>query len=109
MGEVSSSQRPSGRVLEGHWTSNAADQELADWAEANDHVLLTRDLDFGATLATQGRTKPSVVQIRADSMLTADVGDMVLEAFKQYPQELEDGAIVTVDYGRSKIRALPLK
>lgn len=87
---------------------NAPDQALADHAETQGLVLLTQDLDFGAILATQGRTKPCVVQIRADSTLCEDVGAIVLEAPKAYGPELETGAIVTVDYGRSKIRALPL-
>lgn len=95
-----------------HWSSigqvTAPDFEIARWAALNDHVVLTQDLDYGAILATQGLDKPSVVQIRSESPLPEDVGDIVLQALKTYQAELISGAIATVHPGHARIRLLPL-
>lgn len=72
-------------------------------------MVLTQDLDFGSILATQGLTKPSVVQIRADSPAPEDVGVLVIHAIRSYAAELLAGAIVTVHTGYARIRVLPLK
>lgn len=55
-----------------HWSNcgspDASASEIMAFAAADNHVVLTHDLDFGAILAaTQGK-KPSVIQIRADEV-----------------------------------------
>ena len=64
------------------------DVEIMAYARANDFVVLTHDLDFGAILAATGGEKPSVVQIRAPSPLAvceqrrdAADGDAAVGAF----------------------------
>ncbi len=89
-------------------SADASDSEVFDWAQAQAHVVLTHDLDFGALLATRNALAPSVVQIRAQSHLPDDVGRAVLSAMERFSKHLEDGAIVTVDTYRAKVRALPL-
>ncbi|MCU0755162.1 MAG: DUF5615 family PIN-like protein [Xanthomonadales bacterium] len=96
-----------------HWSmlgpANAPDAALMAFAEAADWVVLTHDLDFGAILAaTQGR-KPSVVQIRADDVSPEAIGQQVLDALVQMQQELTDGALLTVDALRARLRLLPLR
>jgi predicted nuclease of predicted toxin-antitoxin system len=53
-----------------HWTTigpdGASDEAIMAWARANDAIVLTRDLDFGAMLTIQGLTAPSVIQLRID-------------------------------------------
>jgi len=50
-----------------HWstlgTYNAPDSEIMAYASANNCVVLTHDLDFGAILAATHGETPSVVQI----------------------------------------------
>lgn len=96
-----------------HWrkvgAADAADDQIVEWAANNDAIVLTQDLDFGSILATQGLTKPSVVQIRSDSPAPEDVGALVTQTIATYADELGAGAIVTVHTGYSKIRVLPLK
>jgi hypothetical protein len=43
-----------------------SDLELMTWAGANDHIVVTCDLDFAAILAAMLRSRPSVLQIRSD-------------------------------------------
>jgi predicted nuclease of predicted toxin-antitoxin system len=55
-----------------HWSSSgppdATDSEIMAFAAANDYVVLTHDLDFGAILAVTHGQKPSVVQIRSENV-----------------------------------------
>ena len=78
------------------------------FAALNDYIVLTHDLDFGAILAGTHRAKPSVIQIRADDLSVASIGEQILSALRQLETELIEGALVTVDPKRTRIRLLPL-
>lgn len=67
------------------------------WAAARDFVVVTNDLDFSTILAATQRRKPSVIQIRADILIPAAIGDPVLRAIAQTRQELGVGALVLID------------
>jgi predicted nuclease of predicted toxin-antitoxin system len=53
-----------------HWSKigpqDASDLELMTSAAANDHIVVTCDLDFTAILAASRGTRPSVLQLRSD-------------------------------------------
>lgn len=88
---------------------NATDSEIMAYAKAHDYIVLTHDLDFSAILAaTQGK-KPSVVQIRADDVNPDAIGKQVTAALRQMSTELVDGALLTVDTSRTRVRLLPLQ
>jgi predicted nuclease of predicted toxin-antitoxin system len=95
-----------------HWSSvgvaTAADSEIMRFAKANDYVVLTHDLDFGAILAATQGTKPSVVQIRAVDTSPQSIGKQILAALRQAEVEIEAGALVTIYADRSRLRILPL-
>ncbi|WP_368857365.1 DUF5615 family PIN-like protein [Thauera sp. 2A1] len=65
--------------------------------------FLTHDLDFSAILAATQGDKPSVVQIRAEDVSPEAIGKPVLDALRQMADELEQGALVTVDSSRTRI------
>jgi predicted nuclease of predicted toxin-antitoxin system len=96
-----------------HWSavgaSNAPDSEIMVYARANDCVVLTHDLDFGAMLAATHGQKPSVVQIRAEDVSPDVIGHQVVIALRQMAGELEAGALLTIDPGRTRLRLLPLQ
>ena len=96
-----------------HWSAvgahDAPDREIMAHALANDFVVLTHDLDFSAILAaTQGK-KPSVVHLRADNTSPDVIGREVLDALTQMDADLRDGALLTVEPGRTRLRVLPLR
>ena len=95
-----------------HWSSlganNAPDPDIMAYASANDYVVLTHDLDFGAILAATHGEKPSVVQIRAEDVSPDAIGKQVIIALRQMASDLEDGALLTVDPNRTRLRVLPL-
>jgi len=72
-------------------------------------VVLTHDLDFGAILAATQGEKPSVVQLRADDVSPDAIGRQVIAALHQLEAELHDGALVTIDPERTRMRVLPLR
>ena len=96
-----------------HWSTlganNAPDSEIMAYARANDYVVLTHDLDFSAILAATHGEKPSVVQIRAEDVRPDVIGKQVIAALKQMAAELEEGALLTVDSNRTRLRILPLQ
>jgi predicted nuclease of predicted toxin-antitoxin system len=96
-----------------HWSSlgpaNAPDSEIMRYASTHDYVVLTHDLDFSAILAATHGEKPSVVQIRAEDVSPEVIGANVITALRQMTDELEQGALVTVDPNRTRLRVLPLQ
>lgn len=96
-----------------HWSTlgavNAPDSEIMAYASQNDYVVLTHDLDFGAILAATNRVTPSVVQIRAEDLRPAVIGKQICTALRQMAMELEEGALLTVDPVRTRLRLLPMR
>jgi predicted nuclease of predicted toxin-antitoxin system len=96
-----------------HWSTlgakNAPDSEIMAYAGVNDYVVLTHDLDFSVILAATHGEKPSVVQIRADDVSPDVIGKQVIAALRQMASELEEGALLTVDPNRTRLRVLPLR
>ena len=79
------------------------------YAATRDYVVLTHDLDFGAILAATHGGKPSVVQIRAEDVSPDVIGKQVVAALRQMTSELDQGALLTVEPNRTRVRVLPLQ
>lgn len=96
-----------------HWSAlgahDATDSQIMAYARANDYVVRTHDLDFSAILAATHGEKPSVVQIRAGDVSPEVIGKQVVAALRQMASDLEDGALLTVDPSRTRLRVLPLQ
>jgi predicted nuclease of predicted toxin-antitoxin system len=95
-----------------HWSrvgaATAPDTEIMAFARTNGFIVLTQDLDFGEILASTQGEKPSVLQIRAEDLNLHAIGGAVIAAFHQLQSELEQGALVTVNPKRTRLRVLPL-
>lgn len=96
-----------------HWSRvgdiRAQDEEIMEWARRNGHMVLTHDLDFGALLYATNARAPSVMQVRAEHIVPRVLGTVVLGALRSVADQLEAGALVTVDPRRQRIRLLPLR
>lgn len=96
-----------------HWATlgaaTAADIELTTFAKEHGYVILTHDLDFGAILAATRGEKPSVVQIRATDVSPEAIGASVMRALDQMSDELDAGALLTIDPQNTRLRLLPLR
>jgi predicted nuclease of predicted toxin-antitoxin system len=95
-----------------HWSKlgpiDASDAEIMAFARLQNSIVVTHDLDFGAILAAGGGQKPSVVQIRSDNLDPEVIGKVVAQSIRHVEKELEDGALLTIDPKRSRLRMLPL-
>jgi predicted nuclease of predicted toxin-antitoxin system len=96
-----------------HWSTvgagDAHDSDVMRWAAERSHIVLTSDLDFGAILAATQDRKPSVLQLRCDVLTPNAIGPVVLAAIRQTQQELAEGALLSIDAARARLRVLPLR
>jgi predicted nuclease of predicted toxin-antitoxin system len=95
-----------------HWSRignpGAPDQEILTWAKSNGHIVLTHDLDFGAILAATGWKSPSVIQLRVQDINPQHIQNLVTQVMHQFRQYLQEGALISIDEKRPRVRILPL-
>jgi predicted nuclease of predicted toxin-antitoxin system len=96
-----------------HWSTigsfNAPDKEILLWAKANGYLLFTHDLDFGAILASTEAEGPSVIQIRTQDITPDHAKNLLLTTLDKFSNHLLQGALISVDEEKSRVRLLPLR
>ena len=96
-----------------HWAAvgdpRATDRVIMEWARSQGYVVLTHDLDFGALLALTHAEGPSVVQVRTQDLLSSAIQALLVNSLRAYEKELNQGALLTVDEARARIRILPIR
>jgi predicted nuclease of predicted toxin-antitoxin system len=96
-----------------HWSTigaaTAPDVEILSWAQQHNLVLITNDLDFSAILAAGAVDGPSVVQIRTQDLLSDAAVSIVTAALEAHREDIERGALLSIDEGGTRVRMLPLK
>jgi predicted nuclease of predicted toxin-antitoxin system len=96
-----------------HWSAmgrtTARDSEIMAFAAANNYVVVTHDLDFSAILAVTHGKKPSVIQIRGEDVSVEFIGKQTVAALRHMQAELEAGALLTIEAGRTRLRLLPIR
>jgi predicted nuclease of predicted toxin-antitoxin system len=107
------------RVLAGaghdavHWSEvgdqRASDTEIMAYALRHGLIVLTHELDFGDLLAATGGTGPSVVQFRSDDLRVETIASQIVRALQTCSDALADGALLSVDVARARLRLLPLR
>jgi predicted nuclease of predicted toxin-antitoxin system len=101
-----------GDITSTHWSTagaaTATDSEIVDYALQNDYVIVTCDLDFSAILSVTHGKKPSIVQVRTRYMPLNSLADIVIRSIIQNIDDLNSGAILTIDAKKSRSRLLPL-
>lgn len=85
------------------------DSVIMEWARFNQYVIFTHDLDFGSLLAATVAETPSVIQIRTQDILPTSIENLIISALQQFEEELNNGALVTVDKAQSRVRILPIR
>lgn len=95
-----------------HWSSvgvkDAPDSVLMAYAAQNGCVIFTRDMDFGALLYASGQRSPSVIQLRDEQAQPEAMAPVLAAALRQMRAELEQGAFLTLDARRCRVRLLPM-
>jgi len=95
-----------------HWIEigapDAEDTKIMEYASKNNYIIMTCDLDFNIILSITHSQKPSVVQLRTHRIRVEQDGEWVASAIMQNKEELEKGAILSVDTKKFRLRLLPL-
>jgi predicted nuclease of predicted toxin-antitoxin system len=93
-----------------HGLLAAKDEEIFEWAERFDAVIVTADSDFAMLLAIRRASKPSVVHIRdvADRQPLVHAG-LLIENLGSIVEALEAGAIVSLSPTHLRVRDLPIR
>lgn len=96
-----------------HWSTvgdpRAQDSVIMRWARENGYIVFTHDLDLGALLATTHAEGPSVIQVRTQDIMPHSLGARLVQTLLQYKATLLQGALITIDETKSRIRILPFK
>ncbi len=96
-----------------HWSKvgkpNAPDEEIMKYARENDYTIFTHDLDFGTLLALTQAESPSVIQVRTQDILPANIGQAVVSILHKYRNQLEQSALIVFDQAKARVRILPLE
>lgn len=75
-------------LLATHWSdigkADAMDKVILGWASANEHIVFTHDLDFGALLALSRQSSPSVVLVRGPRNMPEQIGEAVCSMLRDH-------------------------
>jgi predicted nuclease of predicted toxin-antitoxin system len=88
--------------------STAEDTEILKKAQEEKRIVITLDADFHSLLALNNFSAPSVIRIRIERLRALALTELILDVIYQCQDELEQGAAVTVESNRIRIRRLPL-
>jgi predicted nuclease of predicted toxin-antitoxin system len=88
--------------------STAADNEILHRGRIDDRVVVTLDADFHSLLAFSRATSPSVIRLRIEGLNGQKAAILIKEVVSHSEEDLTNGALVTVQPGRIRIRRLPL-
>jgi predicted nuclease of predicted toxin-antitoxin system len=88
--------------------SAADDTDILQRAQEDERVVVTLDADFHALLALTEATSPSVIRIRIERLRAQALTNLLLTVIGECEEDLELGAVVTVEPSRIRVRRLPL-
>lgn len=88
--------------------SAAEDATILRLGRDQNLVVVTLDADFHAMLALSRDTSPSVIRIRMEGLRGEELYRLLQTVLIQCSDDLQQGAAVTVQAGRIRIRHLPL-
>ncbi len=88
--------------------STADDSVILQKGRDEERIVITLDADFHALLALSQSTYPSVIRIRIEGLYGAKAAELIQNVLTLCSDDLEHGAVVTVQPKRIRIRRLPL-
>ena len=89
--------------------SEAEDEAILEHGRGDERVVVTLDADFHTLLALSGATAPSVIRLRIEGLRGEEAAALLQAIVTQFDEDLEQGAAVTAQEGRVRVRRLPLR
>lgn len=90
-------------------SASVPDNQIIELARTQDAVIITQDLDFSYIIALSGQNKPSVISLRVGNANPQVISQLLQNIIPQISKDLEEGAIVSVEESKFRIRKLPVK
>ncbi|MEB3215892.1 MAG: DUF5615 family PIN-like protein [Nostocales cyanobacterium 94392] len=88
--------------------SAAEDAEILQKAQEEKRIVVTLDADFHTLLALSEATSPSVIRIRIQRLRAQTLTELLVRVIGECEEDLLQGAVVTVETSRIRVRRLPL-
>jgi len=88
--------------------STADDATILQRGREEERIVITFDADFHAFLALSRATTPSVIRIRIEGLYGQKAADLIQAVLTHCTEDLKQGAVVTVQSKRIRVRRLPL-
>jgi predicted nuclease of predicted toxin-antitoxin system len=88
--------------------SEAEDADIIQRARSEARIVATLDADFHTLLAFDGAIAPSVIRSRIERLRAQALTELLLKVIAECEEDLEQGAAITVEPSRIRIRRLPL-
>lgn len=88
---------------------HASDEEIFEYAEEHELVIISADTDFSFILSDRQTDKPSLILFR-DKMTKkpTDQIEFLINHLSELENELEKGSIISIRSNRVRARKLPL-
>ena len=88
--------------------AEAEDSEIIGRSSLEDRVIVTLDADFHMHLALAQALKPSVIRIRIEGLRAEEFSELLQRVLKQCADDLNAGAMVSVNEFQIRVRRLPV-
>jgi len=85
------------------------DIDVLVYAQKQNKVVITQDLDFSQILALRGYAKPSLINLRFENARPDFVAARIIDVVSSMEKELEEGVVVTVDETSARYKNLPIR
>lgn len=84
------------------------DDRIIDWCRAEGRLIVALDGDFHSILARSKETTPSVIRIRIEGLKGDALAALVMRVLALAGEDLQAGALVTVQPSRVRVHRLPV-
>ncbi|MFH7245831.1 MAG: DUF5615 family PIN-like protein [Spirulina sp.] len=86
----------------------AEDAAILQTAREENRAVATLDADFHTLLALDEAISPSVIRIRIERLRAQEIMNLLTIVVAECEEDLDQGAAITVEPNRIRIRRLPL-
>lgn len=84
------------------------DHAIIAYATKDRRAILTQDVDFSAEIAVSQQAGPSLILLRLSSSRIDSVNRVLADILPALEQDVQNGALITVEDHRIRRRRLPL-
>ncbi|PID41579.1 MAG: hypothetical protein CSB48_14475 [Proteobacteria bacterium] len=88
--------------------SYATDRDIIEYAQQQHRICVTLDSDFHSILAVDNMSLPSVIRIRQEGLKAKDLARLLCQIWPSIEEQVQSGAMVSVDDKQLRIRRLPI-